>query len=217
MTLFYFAFAMAAAEPVKIAVIDSGYSANVSPYNAPLCNTGHYNFIKHAPEVGNELDHGSIVAGLLAERLDYYADVDYCLIIYTVIGRNEDAGMAGVVSALRAAKREGVVAVNMSIVGREPYPPERAAIEALILGGAKVFVAAGNDGKDLDWACTAFPACYKIPGINVVGANDPNGKRASKSNYGKVVNLWRSGDYHGRFGTSFASPRALADSLKGAP
>lgn len=196
----------------KIAIIDTGYNTsatNIQKTRLKLCKTGHFNFVSGKDEIGTPtLLHGTIVGTVLAEELK---DVDYCAVIYTV---QFDNAAESVISALYKASSEQVVAVNASWSSYLKSVGEREALRDATRN-ANVFVAAGNDRMNLDYACLAFPSCFDIPKMHVVGALDPTtGRRFGDSNYGTKVKEWFSGAFGEHHGTSFAAPRALASYVR---
>jgi subtilisin family serine protease len=196
---------------IKIAIIDTGYDASISKSPLKLCQTGHYDYLSNTPVVGSAHPHGTVVASVIAEML---TDVNYCAVIYQVVtpmGLTADA----IMNAFDRARSEGISAVNLSISGRLYSWSERRAMEATAKAGTVIFTAAGNERTNLDKFCNAYPACYPIQNMYVVGATErDNTEPTPYTNYGKVVDVWMPGDYEILNevveGTSFAAPRALA-------
>jgi len=199
-------------QTIKIAIIDTGYTI-LEGRNLKLCSTGHYDFSTKTPYVGLSIgNHGTKVGSIIADELKAY---DYCAIIYKV-QTAEGIPPGNITKALRLALKQHVAAVNISLTGPEQDVDELAALSALTASGTRVFIAAGNEGTNLDNNCNTYPACYTIKNIEVIGAIDPTRHiRASYSNYGKRrITQWYSGDTYldgeEDHGTSFASPRALS-------
>lgn len=198
---------------LKIAIIDTGYIPAQAMTPIKLCKTGHFDFGTGKALVGSSgHPHGTQVASLVAQGL---VNVNYCALIYNVEGK-DGFSFKNISGALRKAKEAGAVAINMSIQGYQFSYLERMAIEELSASGIHLFVAAGNDNMNLDEACNSYPGCYQIPRVHMVGSILPDySGRSSFSNYGTKVELWYPGYYVTVFetarGTSFASPRALAD------
>ena len=197
---------------LKIAVIDTGFDISRAQGQPKLCKSGHYDFAAKKAVVGFSSAHGTIVSSILAEGLE---DVNYCIIAYNVQVRGR-VDMPSVYEALRRARREGVVAVNMSLEGVLHSFSEVRELELTARRGIATFIAAGNDNKNLDETCNSYPACYLVDNTYIVGALtvDPRGK-AQFSNYGSRVTIWKEGfyEFHGQYteGTSFAAPRATSD------
>lgn len=197
---------------IRIAIIDTGYSKTKASFPIKLCDSGHYDFAKNKPTVGFGVDHGSQVASIIASDLN---GVNYCAVIYNV-WQNNTVPFENIVDAFRMIEKEDIAAVNISLQGVNYSYSERKAIEEVVAKGTQVFVAAGNSNLDLDAMCNSFPGCYQIKGLHTVGALTPDyQQKASYSNYGAKVELWYPGDYQTLLdyaqGTSFASPRALAN------
>lgn len=204
----------ARAETIKIAIIDSGYDA--AKQEGPplkLCKSGHWDVITHSDTIAAPSLHGTIVASVIATALK---DVDYCAMIFNVEQDNGKMDLLDLTDAFTKAHKAGAKAVNVSLVGPQHVYLEKAVIEYVTRKGMTMFVAAGNDSKDLDTACTSYPACYKLPNVKIIGALSPDEtQKATYSNYGSVVNAWYPGSVRTKFGyaqgTSFAAPAALAD------
>jgi subtilisin family serine protease len=197
---------------IKIAIIDTGYNPMLATTKLKLCKTGHFDTRTGRDAVGFNGPHGTIVASIIAEEL---ADINYCAVIYQVMG-NDGITTNTIKQAFDRAKDSGFAAINLSVSGRVFSFYERRAIRAVADRGTMVFAAAGNDRINLDAFCSAFPACYGIPNMYVVGATIRNNEiPAPYSNYGKIVDIWLPGDFEWGTevaeGTSFAAPRALAD------
>ncbi len=200
---------------LKIAIIDTGYDTSLLDEEATelnLCDTGHYDFNLDKAKLGSAGSHGTMVGSIIAENLQ---DVNYCAVIYqvqTVIGITAES----VTRAIKMATKEGIFAINISLEGIMHAQRERMALYDLGQKGTAIFVAAGNRHANLDEVCNSYPSCYHVPNLYVVGAADESMEfRAAYSNYGSRVSSWYSGDFimNGTKmqGTSFASPRALAD------
>ncbi len=195
----------------KIAIIDTGYQGGGG---LKVCDKGHFNFNTGRKNVGVSplnATHGTKVATIIAQLLK---NVDYCAIIYQVESiRGIDPINIG--SAAMLARAENVVAVNISLTGPNPDQTESMALWALSQK-AKLFIAAGNQGRNLTKNCSIFPACYNITKAQVIGALDPGSVlRAEYSNYGKgIISNWQNGELQWKgtldYGTSYATPRALS-------
>jgi subtilisin family serine protease len=149
-----FSFNLIAAEKrIKIAIIDTGIAGYQTEY---LCEEGLRTMV--ADDGLDRRGHGTNIASIIAQHLDFKK---YCIISYNVYrdGNIRDVWVAASVLDAIAA---GVKYINMSFSGLESSPFEKLAIRQAIERGINVYVAAGNDGKNLDVFCGVYPACYKF-------------------------------------------------------
>jgi len=203
----------------RIAILDSGFDPSRATAKLKLCKTGHWDYLTHTPNINYTDVHGTEVASIIADKLK---DVDYCVIIYQIFNTGtRHVGLDAFIDALKKAKDEKLNAINMSFAGYENSDEELKLLNLVYKSGAAIFVAAGNNGKNLDKVCDVFPACYSVKSLIVVGALDfenPKNK-AQTTNYGKKVNIYAPGYYVTntgdlQFGTSYASPRALSSYIE---
>ena len=198
----------------RVAVIDGPLlheeSMNMS---FKMCKKGHFDFNTQKPVVARANDvHSYYVTNLISQVAQRN---DVCFVMLNVMGRNVKPGAIG--KAIDLALKYKVKAVNISIVSTELLESEKSAIKRALRRGVRIFVAAGNDSKNLNEVCNTYPACYRIKHKNykVVGAIDVYWQKAYYSNYGTMVNQWEFGEVGPLRGTSFASPRALGLYLRG--
>lgn len=204
---------------IRIAVLDSGFTKGKYS-DVKLCNEGHKDFTGTGLE--DTVGHGSHIANVIADRLK---DVDYCIIIIKFLTKPQT--LMGSIYRSTAAFHHAILVkadyINYSAGGTLEDPDERSMIAAAIYRNIKVFVAAGNESANLDKNCEFYPACYKIPGLRVVGNVEKDGKRTKHSNYGKVVTDWENGvdivADNGKYpkamtGTSQSCAIALAKDIK---
>lgn len=197
---------------LRIAIIDTGYKHDSTDVPLKLCKDGHYDLVKKTPTIGYSIEHGTRVANIIAENLQ---NVDYCAVIFQLYGP-DGIDIQSIGQAVIRAIDAGVDVINISLTGNDPDFLEERVLEQATLRGIKVFQAAGNYSTNLDNKCDLYPACYKLPGVTVVGALDyTNGLRARYSNYGSLVKEYYNGYsmYHNEIdnGTSYATPRALSN------
>jgi subtilisin family serine protease len=203
------------AKPYKVAILDTGFTP-LFPDNAifKLCDSGHYDFNEEAPEIGfDDYGHGSFVTYLINANADTN---NMCYVIYKVFGPNTVNGHDVIDRALVMAAKSRVNAINMSLYMTNHSYKTKKIIKKLTRRGIKIFVSAGNEGRNLNQKCFTYPVCYK--GINrnmvVVGALDNYGEVARYSNIGLKVDVYKMGDIGRSRGTSFAAPRALGKYIK---
>jgi hypothetical protein len=210
MRLLYFAIilfilaslAASAHAEVRIAIMDSGLSFNPS---IPLCNAGaDYTY---SGTMKDEINHGDRVAKIIFNGVP--SPVKYCIIPIKVLGLNFETGATTIARGIEFAIKNKADIINMSFVGYGYSILEKIKIEEAMDLGIKVFVASGNDNKDLSNSCNAYPACYDSR--EVVSGYTPVDEYVTHSNYGTVVDLYLDGfdlDKKG-IGSSFASPKAI--------
>jgi subtilisin family serine protease len=203
-TVTYVPYTRAEHLPLRIAIIDTGYAGT----KLKLCPSGHFDYMTKKPVVGSQSSHGTSVGDIIADGL---VGIDYCAVIFQIRDKNGYSTIDNYVDALERIAKGNFVALNISLAGGLQSVKERDALRAVAVKWTAVFVASGNDGKNLNYECDIFPACYDIPNVHPVGALDGEGKQAKTSNRGTRINLWYSGVFMGAYGTSFAAPRALVD------
>lgn len=199
----------------RIGIIDTGLDNEILPVKLKLCDTGHYNFYTDEPGLdSSDPEHGTMVSAIIAYHLQA---VDYCAVFMSVPVKPGFAQKT--VQAMRMLEDEGLTALNLSFSGNQHFFEEFNALKRMADQGTKIFVAAGNDNKNLDYICNYYPACYHIEGLYIVGSrkSERNWDKAGYSNYGGRIQLWYIGDCPFKdcsaSGTSLASPRALSDYL----
>lgn len=206
----------ALSSPLRIAIIDTGYNSRLGSGTLKLCSTGHYDFQTKKNKVGSRRIHGTAVGSIIGDELK---DVPYCAIIYQVETDDDDGYFENTIKAMEMVKKEGVVAVNLSIEGYLFSFRDFYQIQKLAKRGVAIFIAAGNKNINLDEVCISYPGCYEIENTYIVGATAFDSRtKSAYSNYGRSVKIWEPGyyDLHGRLfeGTSFAAPRALSDYVR---
>jgi len=194
----------------KIAVIDGGFNLRIAPAEtrAKLCKSGHFDFTRNKAMLGYQRDsHAVIVSNAIVKNIKHN---NYCIVIYKVVGDRHNK-LGTINAAVKRAFRKGLDAVNISLI-TNAYQEEFYRTIKTVMRRSKmyIFVAAGNDNRDLDKVCNMYPACYKInnPKFRVIGSVDYR-FRSGYSNYGSIIHNYENGMQNGFFGTSFASPKAL--------
>lgn len=202
----------ALAEPIKVAVIDTGIDP--ASAQAPLCPGLSYDFVRNSSEMVDLHGHGTHVS----DTIDQYAKgrpriqhkslyagsikflnpkTDYCQISLRYYDPNElgEVVQQNMTRAYEYAAKLKVDIVNVS-GGGVGYPDkrERAAVEKLLNQGVIFVAASGNTGLNLDLPSNKFyPASYDKR-IIVVGALDVDLRtHLGFSNYGKDVDVWELG------------------------
>lgn len=183
----------------RVALIDTGY--NTQPM-VNLCPDGHYDFVTNKEIIPSDTNgHGTYMARIIAAN----AEKPFCIIVLKVFFASdiEDSISKAI---LRAIKYK-VDIINMSLNGAKPLKKEHNALRTALKSKIKIFVAAGNDGKNLDLDCSAYPACYKDLKLNVVGGFD------SRSNTGSIITQFDEFCYEDICGTSVSTAIATGKYL----
>ena len=208
---FLFTFNISTA-PIKVAVIDTGSN---SLHKLKLCKTGHVDFTKNPikyytnddllnEEQYNFKDHDSHGTNISHLIEAHAKNSNYCQIIikyYNVDG--ETGSVINTLKAFRHAIKEKVNIINYSSVGYTSINSEKIIIKDILKNNIILVTSAGNDTKNLDLNCNAFPACYYKDTI-VVGSGFNSKQKAKYSNYGKVVDVWINGDHQKANGTEMS-------------
>lgn len=188
--LFFFLLAMwksAHADPLRVAVLDTGLDMKDPRFTSVLCKTGHKAY-GTAQSLSDTNGHGTHIAGTIKQ---YAGNSDYCLVIYKVFP-DHDYTLASkdIIDAINDAVKAKVDIINLSFGGPDYNEVER---QAIYTGATTIFVvAAGNNGENLSYG-RFYPASYALANMLVVGATDRDGNRLRVSNYGGPVKYWELG------------------------
>ena len=194
---------------ITVAVIDTG--VNEMSGELPVAARSH--FIGSSDNDG--AGHGTHVAGIIAARVNgsYGAGIapDATIKSYKVLGDDGSGATSYSVAAVRAAVKDGVDIINLSLGSIAEDPNFQIALNEAYNAGVIVVAAAGNDGGLID----SYPACYD--NVISVGATNEINKRSDYSNVNKKIDvcapgsrIWSTnrtgGDYVDKSGTSMACP-----------
>lgn len=149
-----------------------------------------------------EDDHGTHVAGIIAANPNNSVgiagvagncDVEI-MAVKALGGKYGTSSTAKLISAIDYASKMGADVVNASWAAEGSFAINDEALYNCIKNCGMLFVcAAGNEGKNLDTK-RIVPACYSsLSNVITVGALEPNGTKASYSNYGSYVSLLAPG------------------------
>lgn len=199
----------------KVAVIDTGYSGFFATKRTKktMCKKGHYDFTFKEPKMGYDvIGHGTFVTNLIVENAKRD---DICILMYKVSAYSREETRDHIQRALIYAYKKGARVVNISMGDRTFNYNESKIFKMAARKGMKIFVAAGNEGKNMNDMCNIYPGCYTAPNIFTVGSTDRTGLIETYSNKGSKVQIYEYGTIPnvGR-GTSFATPRAVARFLR---
>lgn len=218
--------------PIKIAVLDSGFGYMDRGHIANLCRIGHKDFSidkqftsRYDTDSLVPLDmvgHGTNVVGII----DGYArksNANYCIVVIKYYSERQtgEKNLLTSVEAIRYATDIGANIINYSGGGPESDEGERLAVKRFIDRGGKFVAAAGNDHSDLDLPENAYYPAMEDRRIIVVGNQDINGVKLQSSNYGNVVKRWEVGENVTAYGltmtgtsqaTAIATGKIIAES-----
>jgi subtilisin family serine protease len=187
--------ALAFAQPVTVAVVDTG--ANV---RAPVIAAKHpstYDVRTHGRDVADVNGHGTQVASIIAR------DGGTARLLVIRAGSSSGAFTdANEAAGIRYAVAHGARIINLSLGGPRTSAVERAAVRYAVAHGVLVIAAAGDDYANRP----EYPAALLGSGGLAVAAVAGNGSRALFSNTGPWVSIAAPGVD----GTSFAAPRVAA-------
>lgn len=191
--------APAAANPIIVAVIDSGldyYHPDLAQQSI-WANSGEsangtdddgngyvddvigWNFIDNDNNPWDLAGHGTHVSGLIA-HINPGARV-MPLRVLNFMGRGRSTGIA---EAIYYATKHGARIINLSLGGQEISRTEERAIDYAHANNVLVIVAAGNEGIE---ATEYGPA--GLDNVITVGATGEDDKRASFSNWGPTLDI----------------------------
>ena len=189
------AVAFAPAQPVTIAVVDTG--ANVRVPDLVTKRLVTYDVRTHGRDVSDPNGHGTKVASLIAR-----ANGDARLLIIRAGSSSGAFSDASEAAAIRYAVVHGARIVNLSLGGPRRSGVERSAIRFAIANGALIVAAAGDDYANRP----EYPAALLGSAGLAVAAVSPSGARELFSNTGPWVSVAAPGED----GTSFAAPLVSA-------
>jgi subtilisin family serine protease len=187
--------ALAFAQPVTVAVVDTG--ADVS---SPAIAARHpltYDVRTRGRDVADANGHGTQVASIIAR------DAGSARLLVIRAGSSSGAFTdANEAAGIRYAVAHGARIINLSLGGPRTSAVERRAIRYAVGHGVLVIAAAGDDYANRP----EYPAALLGGSGLAVASVAANGSRAPFSNTGPWVSIAAPG----ADGTSFAAPRVAA-------
>jgi subtilisin len=211
------AWARTTADPVKVAVLDTGIDLSHPDLAANI--KGGYNALNPLKQPSDGNGHGTHVAGIIAALDNDIGVVGAApaadLYAVKVLGNGGSGKLSDVIEGLDWAVAHGMQVVNMSFGASSGNESFHAAIIAAHNAGIVLVAAAGNEGGPV-----SYPAAY--PEVIAVSAIDSSDAVPSWSNFGPEIDLAASGvsifstykgpTYQTLSGTSMASPHVAGAS-----
>ena len=199
------------ADPVKVAVIDTGISKDHPDLKANI--QGGYNAINSTKSWNDDNGHGSHVAGIIGALNNTVGVVGVAPLVdlyaVKVLNRQGSGFLSDVIEGIQWAVANGMKVANMSLGSSSGTQSMHDAVIAAYNAGLTIVAAAGNSG-----GAVIYPAAY--PEVIAVSATDSANNLASFSSRGPEVDLAAPGvsiysTYKGTgfatlSGTSMASP-----------
>lgn len=221
-------------QPVRVAVIDTGYNKN-NYYNANFCKDGHKDvsgdnlFVNDIPT--DPHGHGTAIAGLIHQyatgvvigdsvdggvsveqekkisKLSKSVDANYCIAMIKYGGAKKVYTLEELLTALDYVAENDFDILNLSLGGYSFDPREAMVVKKILDKGTVVVAAAGNDNVNLKIS-PFYPGMY-YPTIEVVGSySDGN-----KNDHSPILNeekeenvIYRTeGYYAAKYGKSATS------------
>ena len=176
------------AEPLRVAVVDTGLDLEDARFKSHLCKAGHEDFTGEG--IRDYVGHGTAIAGLIQK---WAKDSDYCLVVLKYFKSSEKNNFSRYIQALTRATEVGAYVVNMSLDTANPTIKEVSLVTAH--PNTTFIVAAGNQSLDLDDVKeNPYLAALSLPNIVSVGNGESNVRRHKSSNYGWAVKSWIVGE-----------------------
>lgn len=192
----------------KIAVIDGGLpKALPKEY---LCNYGSLDLTNTT--INDKDGHATNIIGILYPKLN---PNKHCIIILKWTDTDGPSPTMQVDSAVRMAKSLNSNMVIMALEGGSSSIFTYVNLQTMLDYGAKIIVAAGNDGIDLGVSCIIYPACYKLTGDFYVAESWEGNTRHYYSNYNNPNGVRANGFNRTGFGvTMTGTSQATAEYAK---
>jgi hypothetical protein len=184
------------AKPIKVAVIDTGYSNFIKTEDVSLCEglhadlTKNKTYMQNPPLDSHEVRHGSNVSWLIQDQVSKENLQHYCIVVIKYFDKKTTNTQLSS-RAIEYAIEIGVDIINYSGGGIQEDSQETELVKKALNSGIIFVAAAGNEGKDLSEQ-PYYPA-LSDPRVIVVGNKDSDGKIVKSSNFGAVVDVWEIG------------------------
>jgi len=202
------------ADPVKVAVVDTGIDTKHPDLTGNL--GGGMSAVSYTSSYNDDNGHGSHVAGIIAAVDNSIGVIGVApaadLYAVKVLDRNGSGYLSDIIEGLDWAVTHDIDVVNMSL-GTSTYSLLfNSVVQQTIASGVVVVAAAGNSGPGAN--TVMYPA--KFEGVIAVSATDKSDNIASFSSRGTEVDVaapgvsvfstYKNQSYATLSGTSMASP-----------
>lgn len=196
------------AEPVVVAVIDTGIDVNQPDLRGRLwTNPGEipdngldddrngyiddihgWNFAWHTSDITDVNGHGTHISGIIAAEADNGYGIagvapNARIMALRFLDARGDGNIDDAVTAIYYAVANGARVINASWGGGDRDPALKDAIAYASARGVVVVTAAGNEAVN-NAVIKSFPASWRLPNLVSVAAVDSSGRLASFSNFG---------------------------------
>jgi subtilisin family serine protease len=172
------------AEPVTIAVVDTGVSQVRGLQGAVAPGI---DLVNGDGDARDDNGHGTMIASLAAGRASYGVCPSCTVLPVKVLDAGESGKSATVAAGVAWAVEHGAKVINVSLNAASERPDLNAALEAAVAAGVTVVVAAGNGGS-ADPAHGGYPG-PSVPDAIRVAASAKTGRIAAWSNRGTWVDV----------------------------
>ena len=202
---------------IPVAVVDTGVDGRHPDLQGKVLHG--YDFVRGSADTGDELGHGTFVAGIIAANAGNGIGIrglcDKARIVpVKVLDENGWGTYEDVARGIVYAADRGARVINLSLGGYGASWLLGAAVDYAVGKGAVVVAAGGNDGVEMP----LYPAA--CTGVIGVGALAPDGKPWINSNRGRSIDIFApgvdivstgpGGGYVRAAGTSGAAPMVSA-------
>lgn len=175
---------------IAVAVVDTGVDSRHPDLQGKVLSG--YDFVYGSPHAGDDLGHGTFVAGIIAADANNGIGIrGLCgmarILPVKVLDRHGWGTYEDVARGIVFAADRGARVINLSLGGYGASWLLGAAVDYALSKGCVVVAAGGNDGV----ARAVYPAACS--GVIGVGALAPDGKPWVKSNRGWAIDIFAPG------------------------
>lgn len=187
---------------IPIVLLDTGVDSLSNP---ALCTEWHKDFT-HTTLI-DRLRHGEIILEIASRGVN----IDkYCFVMVKFTNSRDNSYFDFEEIYKHIETIPNVSVLNMSLSGPAYSVLELEYLRIFTKSGTRVVVAAGNDSKNLDNDCDAYPACYTIESKRFIVVSG----YSAVSNRGSVVKKYFKDLYDKQRGSSIAAAMMTNELLK---